>query len=155
MPKIIKNGREYSGTPLEEVTAWPPTGDSVQIEQPLMGNTDISGVGDGTVTGAISELNTGLTYQLLTSFVGNQSVNLPAVFHELYILASLQTGGSSFNRTIYLIKNVLSDTYQHFYSGDSGGRISTHISKTAIDTIEYYDGSTDRTVNTTFAIYYR
>lgn len=61
MPKIIKNGREYSGTPLEEVTAWPPTGDSVQIEQPLMGNTDISGVGDGTVTGAISELNNDLT----------------------------------------------------------------------------------------------
>lgn len=62
MPKIIKNGREYSGTPLEEVTAWPPTGDSVQIEQPLMGNTDISEIGDGTVTGAISELNNGLTY---------------------------------------------------------------------------------------------
>ena len=62
MPKIVKNGLEYSGTPLEEVTAWPPTGDSVQIEQPLMGNTDISEVGDGTVTGAIDALNNGLPY---------------------------------------------------------------------------------------------
>lgn len=61
MPKIVKNGLEYSGTPLEEVTAWPPTGDSVQIEQPLIGNTDISEVGDGTVTGAIDALNNGLT----------------------------------------------------------------------------------------------
>lgn len=84
MPKIVKNGLEYSGTPLEEVTAWPPTGDSVQIEQPLMGNTDISEVGDGTVTGAIAqnteditELNNGLT-QFITYRDVQKNVTIPA-----------------------------------------------------------------------------
>ena len=61
MPKIIKNGKEYSGVPIEVVTAWAPTADPVQVKEPLMGNTDISTIGDGTVTGAIDTLNDGLT----------------------------------------------------------------------------------------------
>ena len=61
MPKIIKNGKEYSGVPIEVVTAWAPTADPVQVKEPLMGNTDISNIGDGTVTGAIDELKSGLT----------------------------------------------------------------------------------------------
>ena len=60
MPKIVKNGKEYSGVPTEVVTAWQPTGDSVQVAEPLMGNTDISSIGDGTVTGAVSSLSVGL-----------------------------------------------------------------------------------------------
>ncbi len=100
MPKIIKNGREYSGTPLEEVTAWPPTGDSIQIEQPLMGSTDISEVGDGTVTGAIAqnaeditELNNGLMqFGIVTGTVpsGNgETFNYPDgfTFENSYCLA--------------------------------------------------------------------
>lgn len=61
MPKIIKNGKEYSGVPIEVVTAWAPTADPVQVKEPLMGNTDISTIGDGTVTGAIDDVKTGLT----------------------------------------------------------------------------------------------
>ena len=56
MPKIIKNGKEYSGVPIEVVTAWAPTADPVQVKEPLMGNTDISDIGDGTVTGAIDTI---------------------------------------------------------------------------------------------------
>lgn len=56
MPKIIKNGKEYSGVPTEVVTAWAPTADPVQVKEPLMGNADISSIGDGTVTGAIASL---------------------------------------------------------------------------------------------------
>ena len=54
MPKIIKNGKDYAGVPIECVTAWTPTGDTAEVAEPLMGNTDISGIGDGTITGAIS-----------------------------------------------------------------------------------------------------
>ena len=61
MPKIIKNGLEYSGVPTEVVTAWPPTGDSVLVNVPEMGNTDISEIGDGTITGSISTLKNGLS----------------------------------------------------------------------------------------------
>ena len=60
MPKIIINGNEYSGVPIEVVTAWAPTADPVQVKEPLMGNTDISDIGDGTVTGAIDTVNDGL-----------------------------------------------------------------------------------------------
>lgn len=100
MPKIVKNGLEYSGTPLEEVTAWPPTGDSVQIEQPLMGNTDISSIGDGTVTGAISELNNGLTvktYELTstTNYYGNVDVPTNIVRPSTGAILSCSNDGNS------------------------------------------------------------
>ena len=61
MPKIIKNGKEYSGVPIEVVTAWAPTADPVQVKEPLMGNVDISSLGNGTVTGAIDAVNTDLS----------------------------------------------------------------------------------------------
>lgn len=100
MPKIVKNGLEYSGTPLEEVTAWPPTGDSIQIEQPLMGSTDISEVGDGTVTGAISELNKGLstlfktaTQNVATNSSGSFVLTKPSdCTHIISILGHSQSG---------------------------------------------------------------
>lgn len=67
MPKIMLNDTEYSGVPLECVTAWPPTSDPVQVALPTMGDSDISGVGDGTVTGAISGLNSELMYEQTTT----------------------------------------------------------------------------------------
>ena len=81
MPKIVKNGKEYSGVPLECVTAWQPTGDPVQVAEPLMGNTDISDIGDGTITGAISSLSAGLaeidiTDQVVVSTYGNLNANM-------------------------------------------------------------------------------
>ena len=60
MPKIIKNGLVYSGVPDEVVTAW-ETQDVQDIDEPTMGDTDISGIGDGSVTGAIGSLNGSLT----------------------------------------------------------------------------------------------
>ena len=77
MPKIIKNGKEYSGVPIEVVTAWAPTADPVQVKEPLMGNTDISDIGDGTVTGAIDTINDGLSSKI-TYIQTNQSVTVPA-----------------------------------------------------------------------------
>ena len=70
MPKIIKNGKEYSGVPVEVVTAWAPTADPVQVKEPLMGNTDISSIGDGTVTGAVEALNNDLISKGITLTAG-------------------------------------------------------------------------------------
>lgn len=75
MPKIIKNGKEYSGVPIEVVTAWAPTADPVQVKEPLMGNTDISNIGDGTVTGAITNLNTVINLGAV-SIAGGASTDL-------------------------------------------------------------------------------
>ena len=64
MPSIMKNGQQFGGVPTEVITAWEPTGDPVQVTQPLMGNTDISNIGNGTVTGAISAMNTGVMHKI-------------------------------------------------------------------------------------------
>lgn len=78
MPKIIKNGKEYSGVPIEVVTAWAPTADPVQVKEPLMGNTDISTIGDGTVTGAIDGLTNlikSASFSGTTNSYGNLSLS--------------------------------------------------------------------------------
>lgn len=118
MPKIVKNGLEYSGTPLEEVTAWPPTGDSVQIEQPLMGNTDISEVGDGTVTGAIAqnteditELNNGLTPVNL-SLTSNYTLTNTSFRMGKLIAISFKVAGLSGS------SNIIAATIQQGYEPD-------------------------------------
>ncbi len=116
MPKIIKNGREYSGTPLEEVTAWPPTGDSVQIEQPLMGSTDISEVGDGTVTGAIAqnaeditELNNDLHLQNKTTMVDRAVAKGYSSWHSEDGTFPVD-GYSYFRATIFIESAVVGNT---------------------------------------------
>ncbi len=57
MSKIIKDGLIFGGTPKEVVTAWSPSENGVEVEIPIMGNIDISSIGNGTVTGAIDTLN--------------------------------------------------------------------------------------------------
>jgi len=87
MPKIIKNGRDYSGVPIEVVTAWLPTEDSVQIKEPIIGNTDISDIGDGTITGAIDSLNEAIHTKEYTLygfklFGGESSPNANVIYLE-------------------------------------------------------------------------
>lgn len=60
MAKIVKDGLIFSGTPKEIVTAWPPTENGLEVELPTIGTTDISSVGDGTITGAINALSNSL-----------------------------------------------------------------------------------------------
>lgn len=61
-------GEEWADVeaPAGSVTAALPTGDTVQVREPLMGNTDISSIGDGTITGAISALNSPSDTQFVT-----------------------------------------------------------------------------------------
>ena len=79
MPKIMLNDREYAGVSMECVTAWPPTSDPVQAALPEMGNTDISDVADGTITGAISSLNSGTIVDGTgVDFDGDYCIELPS-----------------------------------------------------------------------------
>ncbi len=101
MPKIIKNGKEYSGVPIEVVTAWAPTADPVQVKEPLMGNTDISDIGDGTVTGAIDELNTGLSSLVKTATASGTTTASGALSAPVdttlnIILSTISTGGNNY-----------------------------------------------------------
>lgn len=102
MPKIIKNGKEYSGVPIEVVTAWAPTADPVQVKEPLMGNTDISTIGDGTVTGAIDTLNSGLINLMgikiewgVNSGSGLRTVTFSSEFTEIPRVVATPTNAST------------------------------------------------------------
>lgn len=102
MPKIVKNGKEYSGVPIEVVTAWAPTADPVQVKEPLMGNTDISTIGDGTVTGAIDALNTGLTnlikYRTVsgtTAANGSLNLGMTATVYDVISVVSLDSNANN------------------------------------------------------------
>lgn len=54
MGKIIKNNVTYGGVPDEVITAW-ETEDVQDLSEIEYGDADISGIGDGSITGAIAE----------------------------------------------------------------------------------------------------
>ena len=60
MSKIVKDGLIFGGTPKEIVTAWEPSVGQVEVQMPSLGSTDISNIGDGTLTGAINALSNNL-----------------------------------------------------------------------------------------------
>lgn len=79
-----------------------------KMKQLLLGTKDISGVGDGTVTGAISELNTKLgtmTQLVATTTVGRWSAfNVPSLQQYRYIMFCINDGNmSQFSPVIYPI----------------------------------------------------
>lgn len=114
MPKIVKNGKEYSGVPIECVTAWQPTGDPVQVAEPLMGNTDISDIGDGTITGAIRAVDACLLQMLTIEVpVSSQSVaSMRRTYHEYTIptgykpVGALYVGTDDNTMSAIVCKNI-------------------------------------------------
>lgn len=84
MGKIIKNNVVYGGVPDEVITAW-ETEEVQDLSEPVMGEADISGIGDGSITGAIaehgsdiSELNSNTIKDIHRETVTVQNINLTA-----------------------------------------------------------------------------
>lgn len=82
MGKIIKNNVVYGGVPDEVITAW-ETEDVQDLPELEYGDADISGIGDGSITGAIaehesdiSELNSKLSNLLITRVHSSNSFTL-------------------------------------------------------------------------------
>ena len=117
MAKIVKDGRIFSGTPLEVITAWPPTGDMAEIERSSIGTTDISEIGDGTITGAIGNLNDSLfnpTYEALDSASSTiaagstawQSVIIPSAWKNVKMLGYYVQGEGNTFMNVYACYNT-------------------------------------------------
>lgn len=117
MAKIVKDGRIFGGTPLEVITAWPPTGDMAEIERSSIGSTDISEISDGTITGAISNLNDSLfdlTYESLNStsstvaagYTAWQSVVIPSAWKNVKMLGYYIQGEGNALMNIYACYNT-------------------------------------------------
>ena len=83
----------------------------------LMGNTSLSGIGDGTVTGAISALNTGLTWKYLGYNSGECRFELPA-HKEIYVAVDFHSD-ASLRRTL-LIPRIEDFETQLFWQEEDG-----------------------------------
>lgn len=98
MPAIYKNGKQYAGIPDEVVTAWEvdDTMDLEEIDQAPLGTTDISYIGDGSLTGAISELKSDSTREGVftgtTSSAGNISVG--KTISEIKVISGYTQSGN-------------------------------------------------------------
>lgn len=160
MPKIIKNGLEYSGVPTEAVTAWPPTSDPVQATLPEMGNTDISAIGDGTVTGAISELKSGLMWQTLASGVSS-SVRTSIAnidYKELLLVARYSNAAYS----VLALKTEIDAGHTIWSSGVFfrtgtwvGVQFGYDASAKTISLSYINNSGTDVIASSTYSVYYR
>lgn len=84
MSKIVKDGLIFGGTPKEIVTAWEPSVGQVEVQMPSLGSTDISNIGDGTLTGAISTLNNNINSLLqsptLTQLTTTSAVRTGSIY---------------------------------------------------------------------------
>ena len=100
------------------------TNTAVNALQEANGDTDISGIGDGTNTGAIHTLNTTLNgvlgWTTLQSVTGMTPVQLPNDYHDVMVRASVYTGGAHLCVNFALNKNDF-DTSRRFLSGCSDG----------------------------------
>lgn len=158
MPKIVKNGKEYSGVPIECVTAWQPTGDPVQVAEPLMGNTNISDIGDGTITGAISSLSAGLIdgmgAKLLWSgnFTGSGSITVNGLSDWLVVAYSsyesdlyMLVGSPSRGGTLYGVYDSASITTTAYRFSQNGDTISVNSNDRGIymESTTTYSGGTN------------
>lgn len=82
----------------------------------LLGTNDISGIGDGTVKGAISAMNTDMTWKYLGHDTGVCRMELPS-HKEIYVAVDFQSDASQ-ARTL-LIPNIRSFETQLFWQSDA------------------------------------
>lgn len=84
-----------SGSPLKTLMSiMSKAVKNVRWFQKLLGTTDISGIGNGTVTNAVSTLNDAFTWHSAGSITGGSSILIPATWKEANIRVGL--GGTRF-----------------------------------------------------------
>ena len=129
-----------------------------------LGNSDISGVGDGTVTGAINALNAGGSTSSLEWKVGNRStgttpISIPSTAKELLIVGNLATNNDNYLTTI-IPYNVLSSTKVGFNFGGSDDATNKMFMQVKVSTATaeiskaFLNGS-DVISTSSITIYYR
>lgn len=133
-----------------------------------MGSTDISGIGDGTVTGAISSIAQGggggggaSVWTRLQKVTGMTAISLSGVtFQELLIVLTLgaDTGATL---TMNVPKNILSNTAIGIRNGWSTGssygmgRVNVSLDNVTIAQNGCYLNAADTTATSTMEVFYR
>ena len=109
MGKIIKKRIEYGGSSNSaENIKYDDTKnvkEAINEVDNLLGNTDISAIGDGTVTGGLNALNSNFTWKRVGAEHKGVPISYPSEFNELYVLVDY--GMFSVYDGVTVIKNFL------------------------------------------------
>jgi len=130
------------------------------------GTADISGIGDGSIKGAISELNADIAtkaskeWTVLGGYNGGGSHSMPANYNE--ILFKINVNGSGVIVPLYIIKNILptSPTTQQFRGGywataTTGCMATIQASDEEFSLIACYLNGADVLGGTNYSVMYR
>lgn len=107
----------------------------------LLGNADISEIGDGTITGALRELNTGLSIKEIINnvYLGNGSVIQMQDFPSVIMFVVNRNPVSSSNRYVATILSNLHGQSVHVALG-SIGDLRVTIGENAIEVLDIPEG---------------
>ena len=127
-----------------------------------LGSTDISKIGDGTVTGAIAAQNQSLANQLnwtkIGEVTGSSTIQLPSSFNELYI--EVNTGGSSwheiFNIPFVALTEQSKDYFNGFYSSSANSSmVQISVNKNTANMLIVIRGGNQFLNTSKMTVYYR
>ena len=113
MGKIIKKRIEYGGSSNSaENIKYDDTknvkeamNEAINEVGNILGNTDISAIGDGTVTGGLDALNSNFTWKYVGVEHKGVPISYPSEFNELYVLVDY--GKFEVYDEVTVIKNFL------------------------------------------------
>ena len=125
----------------------------------LIGNTDISSIGNGTVTGAISDVNGKLKWKTISNATqGTSIISLPSDYEELLIKVNVNAENKQVMVSIPRI-SLSNDTdiiKQGWISNSSDyGAVQFDITKNKINSMAAFSIGRDVTSNTWWIVYYR
>ena len=95
MGKIIKKRVEYGGS--SDSAENIKYDDNKNVKEAIdevnskLGNTDISAIGDGTLTGGLDALNSNLVWKFHHNYNGSETAQLPEDYTEIYLLFGMDS----------------------------------------------------------------
>lgn len=159
------------GLNLDTITALLSVGIALTDMTDVIGDTDISGIGDGTLTGGLNAVNQNLTeldeekigkWKFISEVGFNVSVTLPQDYDEIMCcMRETDTGaGSSLSfPRLYVIASPKSHYFQSgaFSSTSSanGSNFTVHATETAVTLVVAWVNSVDKQSTSHMAVYYR
>lgn len=74
-----------------EITKPIDGNEAIKLLNDKLGNTDISAIGDGTVTGGLNALNSNLVWKFHHNYNGSETAQLPEDYTEIYLLFGMDS----------------------------------------------------------------
>ena len=121
-----------------------------------IGTSDISSIG-GTITGAVSSLNSSFSWKLLKTVTGNTSIQLPDSYNEIIVDIENDVNYFSINLSRAQLSSSVRYYREGYYKDSSSSNALVTISATekSVGLFGLYLGSTDYTSSAKVSVYYR